>query len=209
VDARSTPADVAPGYLPDEGANLGILARSPSSLAALPTPIQAESLAVPADHRRRVHDRQGRPPLWPHPSQPTQNARSTERSFERFARRRRTASCCRRARFSSASVRRDLRLDRAAESIANKSVLMVRGDCSQPREPQGSRAARGFEDPQPDSWIDDIVFDTNDATEAGSATLLHRGDAEDGNVPCESWSFAGPLDSQSRQRTEHAPTEAA
>jgi len=50
----------------------------------------------------------------------------------------------------------------------------------------------------PDSWVDDIVFDTNDATEAGSTTLLHRGGAEDGTVPCESWSFAGPLDSQSR-----------
>jgi hypothetical protein len=69
VDARSAPADVVPGHLPNEGANLGILARSPSSLAALPTPIQGESLAVPADHRRRLHDRQGRPPLGPHPGQ--------------------------------------------------------------------------------------------------------------------------------------------
>src|SRR5258708_32783170 len=63
--------------------------------------------------------------------------------------RRSTASCCRSARFSSASARRDLRLNRAAASTANKSVLMVRGACAHPRKHQGPHAAPGFEDPQP------------------------------------------------------------
>jgi hypothetical protein len=78
----------------------------------------------------------------------TQNARSARLSLGRFTWCRSTASCCRSARFSSASARRDLRLDRAAASTANKSVLMVRGACAQPWKPQGSREARGFEDPQ-------------------------------------------------------------
>jgi hypothetical protein len=64
----------------------------------------------------------------------TQNERSARLSLGRFAWRRRTASCCRRARFSSASSRRDLRLDRAAESMANTSFLMVRGACAQARK---------------------------------------------------------------------------
>ncbi len=59
----------------------------------------------------------------------TQNARSARLSLGRCAGRRRTARCCRRARFSSASSRRDLRLDRAAESRAHTSFFMVRGAC--------------------------------------------------------------------------------
>jgi transposase InsO family protein len=55
----------------------------------------------------------------------TQNARSTRVSFGRLGRRSSTASCWRRARFSSASAPRDRRLDRAVASVFSGGFKLI------------------------------------------------------------------------------------
>ncbi len=67
VDARGAPVDVLGCHLPDEGAYLGILARPPSPAPTLPSPVPGKAHAVPADHRRGLHEHQRALPPRPEP----------------------------------------------------------------------------------------------------------------------------------------------
>jgi hypothetical protein len=69
-DPRGAPRRVFPGHAADQVANLAVDLGSAELLAGPPPPVAPEALTMPADHRGRLDDQQGRLPARPYPRQP-------------------------------------------------------------------------------------------------------------------------------------------
>ena len=83
--------------------DLAIDARAPYFAGPrLEPPLQLESHAMPTDDRIGLHDGQRGVPVGQSRERQTQKARSRNRNFGRLTDCLQTASCCRRARFSTA-----------------------------------------------------------------------------------------------------------
>jgi hypothetical protein len=69
VDPRCTPEGIRSGHLANEGPHHGDEARSAGTRLRPPPPVPAESLAMPPDHGRGLHEHEGIPPVRPAPTQ--------------------------------------------------------------------------------------------------------------------------------------------
>ena len=70
MDARSTPTRVGETHSPDEVSDFTRYRRTTCAMATLPSPIQPESLSMPADDGFRLHDNQCGSPISPQPGKP-------------------------------------------------------------------------------------------------------------------------------------------
>jgi hypothetical protein len=70
MNARSTPTQVGLAHSPDEIGNFTRYRRAACGMAALPPPIQPESLSMPANGGLRLYDHQCGSPVCPQPGQP-------------------------------------------------------------------------------------------------------------------------------------------
>ena len=71
MDPGSTPGGIRAMHLDDEISNLWLNARSSGALrSALPTPVKAEALSVPADHGLRAHEEESLRPSRPKARKP-------------------------------------------------------------------------------------------------------------------------------------------
>ena len=71
MDARSAPGEIRAMHLHDELTNLRFDARSSRApQSALPAPVEAETLSVPADHGLRAHKEESLTPFRPKPRKP-------------------------------------------------------------------------------------------------------------------------------------------
>jgi hypothetical protein len=105
MNTRRTPARIVAAQHSDQISNLLRHFRAPRLAAAdSPRPKQAKTFAMPRNDCLGFDDHQGRLPITPSRRSHTQKIRSARVSFSRLgAARRKTVSCCRKARFSRRS----------------------------------------------------------------------------------------------------------
>ncbi len=70
TDPASSPGGVVAGHATDEDPDLPIQRRPPAPAPRLPAPVEAKSLAVPAEYRLGLHDEQARSPASPQAREP-------------------------------------------------------------------------------------------------------------------------------------------
>lgn len=126
VDSRSAPEWVRGGHLADQGTKLWIYPRSSWPSTRLALPVATEALPVPTNYGRRLNQDEHLSPAVPEPPEadpdkPICGTRKRGRPPEAA----RTASWCRRARFSRTRWRRVLRAPSKAVARARANPDMV------------------------------------------------------------------------------------
>ena len=80
VNARRAPERVGVSHPENQLPEVPVQRWASADGARAPGPVPAKPAAMPADDGSRAHDDQGRRPVWPQASRPTQNSRSGQRA---------------------------------------------------------------------------------------------------------------------------------